>query len=242
MLSRDSLFFFLPRSAQAPSHNPPTTTQPEVAKQSHPIAYFGTGSKNRVYGQSRAFPKGRPTRLSIDGLSLVPWGISRAPANGDVYNLTDPAKPGEIIWGAGPTFTLPTATDSLLGNGQFSMGPAAVALSIQGHWLFGVLMNNQWSVAGWGDKPVNALVLQPFVNYNLPDGWYLTSVPIMTANWKADKAGDVWTVPLGGGVGKLFKVDKLPIDMQLQAFGNVAKPQDGADWQLRFQIKVLFPE
>ena len=102
-------------------------------------------------------------------------------------------------------------------------------------------MNNQWSVAGWGQKNVNAFLLQPFVNYNLPDGWYLTSVPIMTANWKADKAGDVWTVPLGGGVGKLFKIDKLPIDTQLQAFGNVAKPQYGADWQLRFQIKLLFP-
>jgi len=37
-----------------------------------------------------------------------------------------PAKPGELIWGVGPTFTLPTATDKLLGNGKFSLGPAAV--------------------------------------------------------------------------------------------------------------------
>jgi hypothetical protein len=81
-----------------------------------------------------------------------------------------PAKPGELIWGVGPTITLPTATDRDLGTGKWSMGPAGVALTMQGHWVFGALMNNQWSFAGWGDKPVNAMLLQWFVNYNLPDG------------------------------------------------------------------------
>ena len=47
------------------------------------------------------------------------------------------------------------------------------------------------------------------MNYNLPDPWYLVSGPIMTANWAAAKAGDVWTVPLGGGVGKLFRLGQL---------------------------------
>ena len=93
-----------------------------------------------------------------------------------------PGKPGELIWGVGPTFTLPTATDRDLGAGKWSMGPAGVALTMQGHWVFGALLNNQWSVGGWGDKPVNALLMQPFVNYNLPDGWYLNSGPILTAN------------------------------------------------------------
>jgi len=164
-----------------------------------------------------------------------------------------PAKPGELIWGNGPTFTLPTATDRNLGAGQFSIGPAGVVLTMQGHWVFGALMNNQWSVAGWGDKPVNAMLLQPFVNYNLPDGWYLTSAPIVTANWKADKGGDVWTVPLGGGFGKLFRlgqvlpleghpIAKLPINTQLAAYGNVAHPEFGPKWQLRFQLQFLFPK
>ena len=164
-----------------------------------------------------------------------------------------PAKPGELIWGVGPTMTLPTATDRDLGSGKWSMGPAAVALTMQGHWVLGVLINNQWSVGGWGDKAVNAMVMQPFVNYNLPDGWYLTTAPIVTADWKADKAGDVWTAPLGGGFGKLFRlgqilpleghpIAKLPINTQLAAYGNVAKPEFGPAWQLRFQIQFLFPK
>ena len=178
-----------------------------------------------------------------------------APDLGDINPTVflSPAKPGELIWGIGPTMTLPTATDRDLGSGKWSMGPAAVALAIQGHWVFGALMNNQWSVGGWGDKAVNAMLLQWFVNYNLPDGWYLTTAPIVTADWKADKAGDVWTAPLGGGVGKLFRlgqilpleghpIAKLPINTQLAAYGNVAKPEFGPAWQLRFQIQFLFPK
>ena len=86
------------------------------------------------------------------------------------------------------------------------------------------------------------MLLQPFLNYNLPGGWYLTSSPVLTADWKAEKAGDVWTVPLGGGVGKLFRVGTQPINVQLAAYGNVAKPEFGPDWQLRFQIQFLFPK
>ena len=190
----------------------------------------------------------------INQPALFP-GSNGATGLGD-FNPTfffSPAKPGELIWGIGPTLTLPTATDRRLGSGKWSMGPAGVALTMQGHWVFGALLNNQWSVGGWGDKPVNALVMQPFVNYNLPDGWYLTSGPILTADWKADKAGDIWTVPLGGGVGKLFRlgqmlpleghpIAKLPINIQLAAYGNVAKPEFGPAWQLRFQIQFLFPK
>ena len=179
----------------------------------------------------------------INQPSLFP-GVDSAAGLGDI-NPTfffSPSKPSSLIWGFGPTFTVPTASDRLLGSGKWSMGPAGVALTMQGPWVFGALMNNQWSVGGWGDKAVNAMLLQPFVNYNLPAGWYLTTAPILTADWKADKAGDVWTVPIGGGVGKLFRIGKQPINVQLGAYGNVAKPEFGPDWQLRFQVQFLFPK
>jgi hypothetical protein len=186
--------------------------------------------------------------------SLAP-GIESATGLGDINPtfFLSPAKSGDLIWGVGPTFTLPTATDKLLGNGKFSLGPAVVALTMQGPWVVGALMNNQWSVAGWGSGHVNQMLIQPFVNYNLPNHWYLVSAPIMTANWAAAKAGDVWTVPLGGGIGKLFTLGqilpleghtlaKLPINTQIQAFGNVARPEAGPKWQLRFQFQFLFPK
>ena len=185
--------------------------------------------------------------------SLAPGGNATGLGDMNPTFFLSPAKSGELIWGVGPTFTLPTATDKLLGDGKFSLGPAAVALTIQGHWVYGVLINNQWSVAGWTSGHVNEMLMQPFINYNLPDHWYLVSAPIITANWAAAKAGDVWTAPLGDGIGKLFRlgeilplegheIAKLPINTQIQAFGNIARPDDGAKWQLRFQFQFLFPK
>src|SRR5215510_7852044 len=86
-----------------------------------------------------------------------------------------PAKPAKLIWGVGPTFTLPTATDARLGSSQWSMGPAAVGLIMEGPWVAGALANQQWSFAGWGDQDFSQLLIQPFVTYNLPDAWYLVS-------------------------------------------------------------------
>ncbi len=81
---------------------------------------------------------------------------------------------------------------------------------------------------------------RPFVNYNLSDGWYLSSAPIISGNFSAG-SGDHWTVPVGAGVGKLFKVGKLPINTQLVPYYNAATPDFGPDWQLRLQIQFLFP-
>jgi hypothetical protein len=152
-----------------------------------------------------------------------------------------PAKPAEIIWGVGPTFLLPTATDQNLGNHRWGAGPSVVVLTIQGHWLFGALANNIWSFASTGKgSNVNQMLIQPFVNYNFPDGWYLTSSPVITADWLAD--GRKWTVPVGGGFGRLFKLGEQPINTQVQVFYNVTTPRGGAKWQARLQMQLLFPK
>jgi len=153
-----------------------------------------------------------------------------------------PANPEKLIWGIGPTMTFPTATKKFLGYQKYSAGPTAVALTMKGPWVYGALINNQWSFAGnHKRKKVNAMLLQPFVNYNLPKGWYLTSSPIMTANWVAN-TDNTWTVPVGGGIGKILRIGKLPVNATISAYYNAVRPTHAADWQLRFQIQLLFPE
>jgi hypothetical protein len=154
-----------------------------------------------------------------------------------------PKKPGKIIWGAGSVFLLPTATDSRLGGKKWGAGPAAVALTMQGPWVIGGLVQNIWSFAGDSDRDdVNQMLAQYFINYNLPNGWYLTSSPIITANWEAD-SDNRWTIPFGGGFGRLFRIGKFPVNTQIQAFYNVEKPDTlGPDWTLRFQIQILLPK
>jgi len=178
----------------------------------------------------------------INQPSLFP-GMESAFGMGDINPTLffSPSKPSPFIWGAGPTFTFPTATDRLLGAGKYSLGPAAVGLFMGGPWVVGALVNQQWSVAGWGHKDVNSMIIQPFINYNLADGWYITSSPLMTGNWTA-RASDQWTVPVGGGAGKLFRLGKLPINTQLTGYYNADRPKDASQWQLRFQIQFLFPK
>jgi hypothetical protein len=185
------------------------------------------------------------TRTIIPTISTpLPFG-DRVTGFGDINPsfFFSPVKPTDgIIWGFGPTFVLPTASDELIGQGKWSMGPAFVALKIAGPWVFGALINNVWSVAGDSDrKSVNQMTAQPFLNYNFPGGWYLTSSPIITANWM--ETGDKrWVVPVGGGVGRVFKIGDQPVNAQLALYYNVVRPQNGADWQLRFQFQFLFPK
>ena len=162
--------------------------------------------------------------------------------NLQITGFLSPAKPGKFIWGFGPVLQFPTHTDTYLGNNMWTAGPSAVGLVMEGPWVVGLLAQNVWSFAGpGGDPSVNQFLAQPFINYNLHKGWYLTFSPTITADWKA--AGpDQWTVPLGLGVGKIFKIGKLPFNGQVAYYYNVAKPSIGPDSQLRLQIALLLPK
>jgi len=153
-----------------------------------------------------------------------------------------PTKVRKIIWGAGPVISLPTATEDILGTKKTSIGPTAVALTIQGHWLFGTLVQNLFSVAGPRERSdVNQMLMQPFVNYNLRHGWYLTSSPIITANWEVS-GNNRWTVPVGGGVGRIVHFGKIPVSTYAQVFRNVQRPDGTTSWSTRFQMQFLFPK
>jgi hypothetical protein len=147
----------------------------------------------------------------------------------------------DLIWGVGPVVTFPTATSPLLGSqSTYGLGVSVVVLSMQGPWVFGALANNVWSVAG---DSANNFLLQPFVNFNFKGGWFLTTSPIITANWEAS-SGNQWIVPFGGGGGKLQFFGKVPINFTAQAYWNGVHPnsQDAlpyADWTLRLQATLI---
>ena len=150
---------------------------------------------------------------------------------------------GDFIWGAGPILQFPTATGEYLGTGKWAAGPAAVGVYMKGPWVIGLLGNNLWSYAGETKREtVNQMLLQPFVNYNLPNGWFVVSSPILNAYWQAKKAGNVWLVPMGGGVGKVFKMGNQSFSASVQYYYNVAKPEVGPDSTLRLGISLLFPK
>lgn len=175
--------------------------------------------------------------------NVGPSGIPETFGLGDINQtfFLSPAAPSAFIWGAGPSFNLPTASEHFLGSGKFSIGPSAVGLVMPKPWVFGMLVRQLFSVAGpSGRTDVNQTLLQPFANYNLPDGWYLTSSPVITANWSAG-SGQRWSLPIGGGAGKIFRIGTQPINASFQVYDYVERPSGGANWAIRFQVQFLFP-
>ena len=143
---------------------------------------------------------------------------------------------GGLIWGAGPVFNIPTASDDRLGADLWGMGISAVGLTIQGPIVAGAIVSNTWSLEG---EDFSRFLLQYFVNYNFAHGWYLSSSPIMTADWEVDH--NAWTIPVGGGFGKIHRIRKIPVNLSFQAFYNAEKTKFGGDWSTRLQIQLLLP-
>jgi hypothetical protein len=171
--------------------------------------------------------------------STVP-GQDRQNGTGDTTftAFLSPKEPafGSLIWGAGPIFNIPTASDDRLGADLWGMGISAVGLTIQGPIVAGAIVSNTWNLEG---EDFSRFLLQYFVNYNLANGWYIVSSPIMTADWEADD--DAWTIPVGGGFGKVHRFGNLPVNLSVQAFYNAEKTKFGGDWSSRLQVQFLFP-
>lgn len=175
--------------------------------------------------------------------------LTSQPGTGDVRinGLADivataffaPSKTGKIIWGAGPVFHLPAATNNALGSEKFGIGPSIVALAQPGKWTVGGLFNQIWSVSGANDRDdLNTTFLQPFANYNLGDGLSVGVSAEATGNWNADQT---WTAPLMFSVSKVTLLGKRPVNFTLAAGPDIARPDGGPDWRFRLVTTFLFP-
>lgn len=153
-----------------------------------------------------------------------------------------PAKPGKVIWGVGPSVTIPTSSNAeILGSGKWSLGPSAVVFYATGNWTMGAVATQTWSLAGDNDRDdVNFFFAQWFVNYNLGHGWAVGTAPIITANWQAE-SGQEWTVPLGLQVSKVMRFGHQPVNLLLGYYNNLEHPDNGPEAQFRFQLNLLYP-
>jgi len=157
---------------------------------------------------------------------------------GDINLSVFYTEKGKVSWGAGPVFNLPTAGENL-GIREWGVGPSLVMVVKPGNWVIGTLFNNVWSL----ESDNLAFTFQPFINYNLPEGYYLSTSPKVVANWKAD-SGNKWTVPLGMAFGKLLKPKNfLPFNVQAGAYYNIESPElTGGDWSLKLTFTAIIPK
>lgn len=169
--------------------------------------------------------------------------------SGDQFGLGDttqsfflsPVKPGPggLIWGVGPAFLLPTATDELLGSGKWGAGPTGVVLKQDGPWTVGALANHIWSFTGQDDRAdVSSTFLQPFLSYTTHDAWTFTLNTESTYDWEARE----WSVPINFEISKLVRIDKQAVSFGVGGRYWAASPDGGPDgFGVRAFATLLFP-
>jgi hypothetical protein len=154
--------------------------------------------------------------------------------------FVSPDRTGPWIWGAGPIFQLPTATDTNLGTGKWSTGPTAALIYSNEPWVNGILVSHLWSVAGAHDRdPVSLTQIEAQLSYLYPSNWYLQTNPTFAYDWKAS-AGQRWTVPVGFDVGKVAPYRLDGTGVQFGAYYNLVRPDGAANWVLRAQFSVTY--
>jgi hypothetical protein len=96
-----------------------------------------------------------------------------------------------LVWGVGPVFLLPTATNDVLGLQKWGVGPNGLVLKLKGQWTYGALVNHTWSFAGSGSNDINATFFQPFATYATKTGASFTIASENSQDWKNDLFGGV---------------------------------------------------
>lgn len=167
-----------------------------------------------------------------DGLNNLQTTLFISPARGDRF-----------FWGAGPVIYMPTATNSVTGQNKWGSGPS-IGLAWQDgpDWTIGFVANNVWSFGGPPNSSdrTNSLLLNPIFSYRFGDGWSLSTSPNITANW-ASKNDKRWTVPIGGGIGKAFKIGAQPMTAKFESYYNTVRPGGySSTWVAQLTVTLLF--
>lgn len=146
---------------------------------------------------------------------------------------------GGLIWGVGPVFQLPTATDDL-GPNQWGAGVTGVVLKQSHGWTYGALANHIWSLNNndeYGDQ--SATFVQPLLSYTTPKATSFTINSESTYNWETEE----WSVPINLMVAQMIKLGKQPAQIQAGARYWVDSPDGGPDgWGFRLVFTLLFPK
>ena len=145
-------------------------------------------------------------------------------------------------WGIGPIVELPTITNKTLGSNVWGLGPAIVAVRTAHPWVYGLLVNTVFSLGGTSGPSgtrYTVTTINPFINYNFGEGWFVGMSNVTTANW--DAGGEKWTLPVGAEFGRLVKIaNKLPVNMLVGAYYNALRPAGAGTWELRTQVTFIF--
>jgi hypothetical protein len=144
------------------------------------------------------------------------------------------------MFGVGPIYTAPTASNDALGHGKHEVGIAALTVWSKGVILVGGLFNYQIGVGGDSNKPrTQFIAAQPFFMLQLGSGYYLRSAPI----WFFDIEQPTYNVPFGLGAGKVIITEKVVFNLFIEpqfamALRGIGQPAVQIFAGMNMQFKV----
>lgn len=171
---------------------------------------------------------------NITGLNTHEFGLSDA----TVTAFFAP-KSKKIIYGFGPAFLVPTATEKWLGTEKFGLGPSLLVMH-QGNGLsVGFIANQIWSVAGANDRAdFNSFYTQIFLSHSYKSGasWGLNAE--ITQNWE----GNTTLISLNPSLGGITKFGDQVVQFSVQPLIPIVGHQSiRPDWGLRAVVAFVFP-
>jgi len=259
------LFFCLAGILKAQDDKPATSAEELAKKLSNPVASLISipfqnnmdvgigqynGSRNTLNFQP-VIPIHLSPKLNLITRVVIPiiaqYSIDTTGSNqfglGDAV-LSAFLSPAEakngLVWGVGPVFLLPIATEDMLASKKWGIGPTALILKQTHGWTFGVLANQIWSVAGNKDRPdVNQMFVQPFLSYNWKSGAGLGLSGEITQNWRSNNT-TAFIIPTITAVTKLGgQIVLFVIGPRIQV---ASAPGNRAAFGVRAGITFVFPK
>ena len=160
-----------------------------------------------------------------------------------LVELLSPANSGNWVLGAGPTAIFPTATSEFTGQGKWQLGPTFVAGYLTKQYFIGVFPQQWWSIGGQHfRRNTNQMNLQPIASIFFGEGWSLGYSGNILADWNAPSE-NVWTVPIGLGLGKVMKLGRLPVKINLAVQYMPVHPRiSGQEWNVQVSITPVMPK
>jgi hypothetical protein len=191
--------------------------------------------------QYRLLPFPQLSLLTIPAAVTLPLPTGSFTGFGDIrfVDLAVIDAGHRLLFGIGPTFVFPTASDPATGQDKWQVGPAAAAAFAARKWLLGVLAQNPISFAGNSKRPAaNELVLQPFITYQLGQGWFLRSEPQMVFDWETNKQ----VLPIDAGIGRVFKIGPQYVNCFVEPAWNVTNDGPAPRYAITFGFALLYPD
>jgi len=177
---------------------------------------------------SQPVPKGFDNFTHLGGLGDIQLPMLVSPPTGN------------LLLGLGPTFLLPTATQTEFGRHQWGVGLTLVAGYKTKDWIVFVFPQYTWGIGGWNGKErpdaSNLSMIYTFA-YNLPDAWQIGFNPTINYDARAT-SGNRWNVPVGLFVAKTTKIGKLPVKVLLGIDYSVVS-QDAFGQRAQIKLTII---